>query len=64
DIILTTNKNWEILIAGSTELERLIRNLNLALASDALKAEAIEARGGLEYLDLRFGNKVFFKFKN
>src|SRR3989344_495648 len=64
DIVLTTNKNWEILIAGSTELEKVVRNLSVALASNALKAEVIDAHGGLEYLDLRFGNKVFFKFKN
>lgn len=37
----------------------LVRNLQLALASDSLRGK--EKR--LEYIDLRFGNRLYFKFK-
>lgn len=38
----------------------IAKDLVLILGSDALKAKT----GELEYIDLRFGNRVFYKFKN
>lgn len=39
--------------------DTLVKNLNLVLSSDALK----DKRAELEYIDLRFGNKVYYKLK-
>jgi len=40
--------------------ENIAKNLSLVLNSDALKGKAML----LEYVDLRFGNRVYYKFKN
>lgn len=39
--------------------DTLVKNLNLVLSSDALK----DKKADLEYVDLRFGNKVYYKLK-
>jgi cell division septal protein FtsQ len=41
------------------ELEEFVRNLELVLASDALQGK----RRTIEYIDLRFGNRVYYKMK-
>lgn len=46
-------------ISFDTDPSSLVKNLSLALESDALRDKFM----ALEYIDLRFGNKVFFKFK-
>ncbi|OGF52283.1 hypothetical protein A3I27_01985 [Candidatus Giovannonibacteria bacterium RIFCSPLOWO2_02_FULL_43_11b] len=47
------------IIDAETDVERALENLTLALKSGKIKAKA----DTLEYIDLRFPDKVFYKFK-
>ncbi len=44
----------------SSDYAATVENLELSLASDAFRGKTISE---LDYLDLRFGNRVFFRFK-
>lgn len=48
-----------ILATFEEEEEKLVRRLALALSSDALRGKEAD----IEYVDLRFGNKLFYKMK-
>lgn len=54
-----TNEGWFVLLNDRSDLESPFDNFVLALNS-----EIKEKRADLEYIDLRFGNKVYYKFKN
>ncbi len=58
DIKLMVN-DWQIIINQSQSAADLINNLDSVLGSDELKGKT----GQLDYLDLRLGRKVFYKFK-
>jgi hypothetical protein len=53
----------KIIYKKDADLELLAENLNFALDTEPLKTDFKQKYSELEYLDLRFGNKVFFKFK-
>lgn len=53
----------KVLINSKNDIAKGLENLSIALESDPLKKKMVEERAGLDYLDVRFGNKVFFKFK-
>lgn len=57
---ITLNSGWALLYATSTSPADIISRLSTALNSEALKNRDLNT---LEYLDLRFGNKIFYKFK-
>lgn len=64
DFELTLTKGGHILLPASFSTDAALSNLTAALAADPLKAKFKSSRGTLDYFDLRFGNKVFFKFKD
>lgn len=52
-----------LIISSSDDLSVILKNLETIFRSDNLKKTL--ARGGIiDYIDLRYGNKVFYKFKN
>lgn len=53
----------KILATGKNDLSKNIEYLKLAIATDPLKTKIETSRADLDYLDLRFGNKVFYRFK-
>lgn len=53
----------KILATGKNDLDKNIGYLKLAIATDPLKSKIEQSRATLDYLDLRFGNKVFYRFK-
>ena len=59
----------ELLFSDARPLDESFANLKTALSSDAFKATSSKATSasstskGFEYIDTRFGNKVFFKMK-
>lgn len=55
---MRTRAGWDILLLASNDPEKSYRNLKTALSSEIKDAVA-----NLEYIDLRFGNRVFYKFK-
>ncbi len=63
DYELFMAEGGRILLSSKNDLEKSLKYLNLALGADPLKAKIEKNREMLDYLDLRFGNKVFFRFK-
>lgn len=63
DYELSVLDGGRILVSSKNNLEKNIEYLKLALATEPLKTKLDMGRENLDYLDLRFGNKVFFKFK-
>lgn len=59
DIRLTLSENWDILVSSSRPPSEWMKILRTVLDKDIG-----DKRSNLEYVDLRFGNKVFYKFKN
>ena len=53
----------EILFKSSDDVEKIAENLETALTTDPLQAELKKKFSSLVYIDLRFGNKVYYKFK-
>ncbi len=43
--------------------EKIIENLDTILSTEPLQAEFVKKYSSLLYIDLRFGNKVYYKFK-
>lgn len=58
DFIFETSRGWEIRATRDIAENNFLNKLNLSLASEALLG-----KDELEYIDLRFGNKVFYKLK-
>lgn len=52
----------KLLLKQSADFESVAENLQAALSTDPLKTDFEKKYSSLLYLDLRFGNKVFFKF--
>lgn len=47
----------------NADFEKLSENLETALSTEPLSGEFKEKYNKLEYIDLRFGNKVYYRFK-
>ncbi|MEK7582053.1 MAG: hypothetical protein AAB488_01845 [Patescibacteria group bacterium] len=63
DYELELARAGKILFSLNDGAEKNISNLESALGTDPLKTNLVNKPDALEYIDLRFGNKVFFKFK-
>jgi len=55
--------NPEIRFKTNADLEKVVENLKVALDTEPLKSEFKTKYSSLLYIDLRFGNKVYYKFK-
>ena len=53
----------EILFKTGSDFERLAENLQSALSVDPLRSDFKKKYSSLLYIDLRFGNKVYYKFQ-
>ncbi len=53
----------EIIFKADSDYQKLAENLELALSTEPLKSNFKNKYSSLEYIDLRFGNKVYFKFR-
>ena len=56
--LLYLKSGWYLLVDAQTDPARALENLSIALSS-----EIKEKRAKLEYIDLRFADKVFYRFK-
>lgn len=54
--------SWELLINFDGDISRLLDNLISVVTSEVFATD-YEEQGALDYLDVRFGRKVFYKFK-
>jgi len=53
----------EIILKTDLDFESALGNLQSALDTDPLKSEFKNKYSSLEYIDLRFGNRVYYRFK-
>lgn len=54
----------DVIIDGTADMDKVWSNLVSAIDTDPLKSKLELHKDSLEYLDARFGNKVFYKFTN
>ena len=52
----------EIIFKNTTDFEKVAENLQLAIGTEPLKSNLKNKYSSLRYIDLRYGNKVYFKF--
>jgi len=53
----------EIIFKSNSNFQNIAENLETALTADPLQSELKNKYSSLQYIDLRFGNKVYYKFK-
>jgi cell division septal protein FtsQ len=53
----------KIIFKKENDFEKILENLNSAVSGDPLKTDLAEKLKSLLYVDLRFDNKVYFKFQ-
>ena len=59
----TSESRPEILLTSNADFEKVAENLQTALDTEPLKSNFKNKYSSLEYIDLRFGNKVYYKFR-
>jgi hypothetical protein len=59
DFTVSISEGFYLKVSHEEDPQTLAKNLLLILSTEALK----DKRGDLEYVDLRFGNRVYYKFK-
>lgn len=60
---LEAGGSWKLLLSGRRAPQELLANLMSAIGSDVFGNQVSVLKTELDYVDLRFGNKVFYKFK-
>ena len=60
DFSIPLARGYAIRAPLAGDFEKIVHDLELVLSSDALRGKESQ----LEYIDLRFGNRVYYKFKN
>lgn len=58
DIVIGLDHGFDLYLSFDDDLDTTLENLKLALSSETLRNRETE----LEYIDLRFGNRVYYKF--
>ncbi|HEY4514694.1 MAG TPA: hypothetical protein VJJ22_00875 [Candidatus Paceibacterota bacterium] len=60
DVVVSIVDGWQIKYSSNEEPTNILKRFGLALSSDSLSPDKLI---NLEYIDLHFGNKVFYKYK-
>ncbi len=58
------SKKTNVVVSSDADMNRVWSNILSAIDTDPLKKKILEKSELLEYIDTRFGNKVFYKFTN
>jgi len=53
----------KIIFKSSSDIVKLVENLQSTVSTEPLKTELKEKYNTLRYIDLRFGNKIYYKFE-
>lgn len=59
---IPSEPNPEIILKKDADLTKIIENLETALTTEPLQTDFKKNYGALNYIDLRFGNKVYWRF--
>ncbi|PCI29747.1 hypothetical protein COB55_01580 [Candidatus Wolfebacteria bacterium] len=62
DYVVTMKNNVSILIAPDSDLLEVLENLQSVVSSEKFADALSDSSSILEYIDMRFDNKVFYKF--
>jgi|GEM_PF-1530159 len=60
----TGDNIWQILIGSDTDANTLAGNLYTILESSAFRKDMLDHKNNISSIDLRYGKKVFYKFKD
>lgn len=60
---ISSKSSPKIILRADSNFQNITENLKTALENEPLKTEFKNKYSSLEYIDLRFGNKVYYKFK-
>lgn len=63
DIKIFLSRGPQILFKKDADFERVAENLKAAISTEPLKSKLKNNYSTLSYIDLRFGNKVYYKFR-
>lgn len=58
------NSSSSVVLSASSDVDKVWSNLLSAIDTEPLKSKLGANKNQMEYLDTRFGNKVFYKFTN
>jgi hypothetical protein len=59
----TSELGLEIIFKSGSDFEKMVENLQSVLSTEPLQSDFKNKYSSLLYIDLRFGNKVYYKFK-
>jgi hypothetical protein len=59
-----TTRGPEIIFNTDSDFEQVMENLQSVLDTEPLKSDFVNKYSSLQYIDLRFGNKVYYKFSS
>lgn len=59
DVVIGLEHGFDLYASLDDGAETIVQNLKLVLSSETLR----DKQAGLEYIDLRFGNRVYYKFE-
>ena len=62
--LVLENKKTRIIFTKENDYNKLLSNLSAALSSKPFVGDIKKILNSLEYFDLRFGNKVYYKFES
>ncbi len=63
DMNISLSSGAVIIFKPEADFNKLAENLQAALATEPLKTDFVKKYSSLLYIDLRFGNKVYYKFQ-
>jgi len=68
EVILSSSQSLreapKIIFKSDSDLNKMVENLQSALSADPLRDDFKNKYDSLKYIDLRFGNKVYYKFND
>lgn len=62
--LISNNIPPKIILKTDADLIKMVENLEASLVTEPLRTKYKENFANLEYIDLRFGNKVYYKFND
>lgn len=67
ELYLSSNNSFvqapKIIFKSNSDLQKVAENLQAAVTTDPLKTNLKDTYDKLNYIDLRFGNKIYYKFR-
>jgi cell division septal protein FtsQ len=59
----SSSQNWHLVVNLRGQVASTLANFSTVIDSEVFKKDATDSKRKLDYIDLRFGNKIFYKFQ-